>query len=421
MTRLLILSTLLLGVVVAQCPSSTPPPLDCSNCTPLNQNNPVVPVNQTRCIPTGQTIKVSNIDIGKNATLIICGTLEITGDLNLNNNGSQIIITPGGTLQAFGSVNINSQASIHNYGHMYVQNNLTLNGQGSSFWNIGPSGVLTVGQNIIVNASANFINDGTNIQASTLTLNGNATVCMRNNACFSLTNLTANGNGNVIVGSGAAAISYTGNATLNGQLTNSNDLYVCQAPGATVNNPSNWGNATVVTNCTSGCSVLPNQTLTVSGRLEAHHLKVHWTCTNCPAEAIYEVSTLTKEGQVQLIGLTQENHYLIPTATLPTKEGYIQVVMLNPSGQGILRGTMPYEISSSERLVVYPTLFEREVRVYYTGEKELQVELYDAHGRLVRRGEGNRVWDMGDLPRGMYVMVGYVEGQPLPPVRLMRQ
>ncbi len=91
----------------------------------------------------------------------------------------------------------------------------------------GTSGVLNVGGDIIINSSANFINDGTNIQAYSLVMNGNATVCMTNGACFSLTNLTANGNGNVIVGSGTAAINYTGNATLNGQLTNTdNYIYV---------------------------------------------------------------------------------------------------------------------------------------------------------------------------------------------------
>jgi hypothetical protein len=78
---------------------------------------------------------------------------------------------------------------------MTVGSHLQLNGANSLFWNIGPSGTLTVGGNINVNASASFINDGTTIQATSLTLNGNATVCMRNGACFSLTHLTANGNG----------------------------------------------------------------------------------------------------------------------------------------------------------------------------------------------------------------------------------
>jgi len=419
MTRAFSLLSLLLGIIVAQCPPPAPPPPTCDGCIPLNENNPVVPNRQTRCVPAGQTMTISNLALGKDAVLIVCGTLIVNGDLNLNNNGSQLIIRPGGSLQVSASVNINSQTSIHNYGAMTVGSHLQLNGTNSLFWNIGPSGTLTVGGKINVNASANFINDGTTIQATSLTLNGNATVCMRNGACFSLTHLTANGNGNVIVGGGSTAISYTGSATLNGQLTNSNNLYVCQAPGATVNNPSNWGNATVVTNCTSGCGVLPNQALTVSGAVEGASLRVRWVCINCLAEAAYEVSVLTKDGKVHLLGLTHENEYPMGLKELPAKEGYIQVVVLDGSGRSSVRGVMPYAVGGDERLLVYPTVVEREVQVVYAGGA-VEVELYDGYGRLMRRGAGNQAWDLSDLPKGMYVLVGRAEERTLPPVRIVK-
>jgi hypothetical protein len=379
-----------------------------------------VPSGQIRCVPAGATMRISSLDLRKDAVLIVCGTLIVDGDLNLNNNGSQIIVTPGASLQVSSSVNINSQASIHNYGIMNIQNNLSLNGSNSLFWNIGPSGELTVGGNIIVNASANFTNHGTNIQAFSLTLNGNATVCMTSGACFSLNNLTANGSASVIVGNGPAAISYTGHATLNGQLTSTNDLYVCQAPGATVNNPSNWGTQNVVTNCTSGCNVgLPQQTLTVSGRVEVAYLHVQWVCRNCPAEVTYEVSALTKHGKSQLLGLTGGHQWSIAVGDLPAAEGYIQVVALDQTGRSLLRGMMPYEVGTTDKLIVYPTIVEREVQVWYANGA-VEVELYDSYGRLVRRGEGNRTWDISDLPSGVFVMVGRVEGRALPPVRLIR-
>jgi len=38
---------------------------------------------------------ISNLDLGKNAVLIVCGTLIVNGNLNLNNSGSQLIISPG--------------------------------------------------------------------------------------------------------------------------------------------------------------------------------------------------------------------------------------------------------------------------------------------------------------------------------------
>jgi hypothetical protein len=298
-----------------------------------------------------------------------------------------------------------------------VGSNIYVNGANSLFWNIGPSGTLTVGGNITVNGSANLINDGTTIQASSLTINSMANVCMRNGACFSLTNLTANWY--VTVGGGSVAISYTGSATLNGQLTNSSDLYVCQAPGATVNNSSNWGNATVVKDCTSGCGVLPNQALKVSGAVEGAFLRVRWVCINCPAEAAYEVSVLTKDGKVHLLGLTHENEYPVGLGELPAKEGYIQVVVLDGSGRSSVRGVMPYAVGGDEKLLVYPTVVEREVQVVYAGGA-VEVELYDGYGRLMRRGAGNQAWDLSDLPKGMYVLVGRAEGRALPPVRIVK-
>jgi hypothetical protein len=362
---------------------------------------------------------ISNLNLGRNATLIVCGTLIVNGNLNLNNNGSQLIISPGGSLQVSASVNISGQASIHNYGAMTVGSHLQLNGTNSLFWNIGPSGTLTVGGKINVNASANFINDGTPIQATSLTLNGNATVCMRNGACFSLTHLTANGNGNVIVGSGSAAISYTGSATLNGQLTNSSDLYVCQAPGATVNNLQTGVMRRWLQTARAAVGFFPIRRSLVSGAVEGASLRVRWVCTNCPAEAAYEVSVLTKDGKVHLLGLTHENEYPVGLGELPAKEGYIQVVVLDGSGRSSVRGLMPYAVERDEKLLVYPTVVEREVQVVYAGGA-VEVELYDGYGRLMRRGAGNQAWDLSDLPKGMYVLVGRAEGRTLPPVRIVK-
>jgi hypothetical protein len=420
MRRVFGLLFLLMGIIAAQCPPPAPPPPTCDECIPLNERNPIVPNGQTRCVPAGETMTINDLDLRKDAILVVCGTLIVDGNLNLNNNGSQLIITPGGSLQVSTNLNLNSQTSIYNYGAMTVGSHLQLNGANSLFWNIGPSGTLTVGGNVDVNASARFINDGTTIQATSLTLNGNATVCMKDGACFSLTHLTTNGNGNVIVGGGAAAISYTGSATLNSQLTNSSDLYVCQAPGATVNNSSNWGNATVVTNCTSGCGVLPNQTLNVTGTVEGAFLRVRWVCTNCPTEVAYEVSALTKDGKMHLLGLTRGNEYLVRLGELPAKEGYIQVVVLDGSGRSSVRGLMPYAVKRDEKLLVYPTVVEREIQVVYA-EGAVEVELYDGCGRLMRQGAGNQAWDLSDLPKGIYVLVGRAEGRTLPPVRIVKQ
>ena len=128
---------------------------------------------------------------------------------------------------------------------------------------------------------------------------------------------------------------------------------------------------------------------------------------------------LTKDGEVHLLGLTHENEYPVGLGELPAKEGSIQVVVLEGSGRSSVRGLMPYAVKGDEKLLVYPTVVEREVQVVYAGGA-VEVELYDGYGRLMRRGMGNQAWDLSDLPRGMYVLVGRAEERSLPPVRIVK-
>lgn len=420
MIRISLFLASLLGLLLAQCPLTPMVPPSCDDCVPLTENNPIVPKSQTRCVRTGETITVSNISISNNGILLVCGTLILNGDINLNSNGSQVIVTTGGSLYVTSNININSNSTIINYGFINIQSNLYLNGSGSLFWNVGPSGVLNVGGDIIVNSSANFINDGTNIQAFSLVMNGNATVCMTNGACFSLTNLTANGNGNVIVGSGTAAINYTGNATLNGQLTNTDNLYICQAPGATVNNPDNFGTQNVVSNCTSGCNVLSVIRLITSVEVEGHQLYVRWLCQGCPTDVTYAVSALTTNGETLFIGLTKNDHLSILVGLLPANTGYIQITVFNNTEQVLLKRMLYYDISGAGQLIVYPTIVENELNVWCDDETAV-IELYDSYGRLVQQATGNGTWDLSGLPSGMYFVIGRINGRVLNPVRLLKR
>ncbi len=420
MKSLFVFLVSLLGLVLAQCPPTPSISTSCDNCVSLDANNPVVPNSQTRCVPTGETMTISSISIGNNATLLVCGTLIFNGDFALSNNSSRVIVASGGSLYVTANLSMNSQTTFVNYGLINIQNNLTLNGFGSSFWNVGPSGVLTVGDSIVLNASANFINDGTNVQAFSLVLSGNATVCMTNGACFSLTNLTANGNGNVIVGNGTAAISYTGHANLNAQLTNTDDLYICQAPGATVKNPNNFGTQNVVSNYTSGCNVLSVIELMVLYRVEDNYLYIRWLCQGCPSNVTYEVSALTTIGETRYIGLTKDNHLTTPISLLPAGTGYVQITVLDNTKKVVIKRIVYYNIKSTDKLMVYPTIVENAFNVWYE-DGSVIVELYDIYGRLIRQAFGCGTWDLSDLPSGVYLIIGHVNGRTPDPVRIQRR
>jgi hypothetical protein len=340
----------------------------------------------------------------------------------LNFPNSRIIIAPGGNLQVSNSINISgNSAFIQNYGQVQIGSNLQLNAGGSAFWNIGPSATLHVTHNIIINGNTTFINEGTNVTAHSLTLNGaSSSLCLRSGACFSLTNLTTNGGSNVITADGQpAAFSYTGHATLNGPFTNSNQVRVCQAPGATVNNPpGNWGAAQVTTNCTSGCGVLPYQELVVKAEVNGSNLHVRWTCTQCGPLAAYELTAISSAGQIQPIGYANTPEYSIPTANLTALQGYIQVKGLNQEGAIVAQGTAAYQLSSKS-LRVYPTLVENEVQISYAGGPA-RVFIYNAMGQLVETGEANQTLYLGHLPKGPYWVVGEIPGERISSIRIVR-
>jgi hypothetical protein len=411
----------LLGLALSQCPTTPSIPESCDACVSLDANDPTIPNSQTRCVRAGETMTISSINIDDNATLLICGTLIFNGNFNLSRNGSQVIVATGGSLYVASSLTISNHSAFINYGLLNVQNNLTLDGSGSRFWNVAPSGVLTVGGNIVLNASTNFINDGTNVQAHSLLLNGNATVCMTNGACFSLTNLIKNGIGNIVVGSGTAAISYTGSATIHGgNLTNTDSLYICQAPGATVNDPNNFGTQNVVSNCTSGCNVLSIIDLSISVRTEEHYLYIQWLCQGCSLDVTYKVSAITINGENIYIETTTDNHLAIPTSSLPAKNGFIQVTVLDSNKRAMISRIIYYDIRTVDKLIVYPTIVESEVNVWYR-EELVVFELYDSYGRLVKQVSSCGTWDLSDLPSGVYLIIAQVNGHNLAPVRILKK
>ena len=243
---------LFIGILLGQCLPFTPPNVDCNTCNPIPYSpDIVVPAGQTFCIPSGQTYDVNSLSILIGAKLIVCGTLIVNDNVDLFK--ASIIVATGGKLFINSNLNINALSSVINFGSLIVQNNIALNGGSSIFVNYGTSAITNVKQDIIVNASSYFYNYSGIINTTNITLNGNAQMCLYNNACVYTKNLTSNGNYNVYVGEGLGVINYVYYASLNGTLTNSDGLYICKGPGATVNNPANWGTAEVIENCTGGC------------------------------------------------------------------------------------------------------------------------------------------------------------------------
>lgn len=420
-----------LGIVAAQqCPTTFPPSPNCDNCTPLvvqGNGQATVPANSTRCVLPNQVAQVKELDIKKNATLIVCGTLTLEGGLTVD-GGATLWIAPSGGVHVQGAVIVDPSSAIYNYGRLTSQS-LTLNGGGASFWNIGTNAQVQVSGAIIVNASTQFVNHAGQIQAGSLTLNGNATACMSDLACISVGSFTANGNGAIqVTGSEPVALHFTGNATLNSTVTSSDQLLVCQAPGATVNNSNNWGQAQVQTGCTSGCGVLPAQRLVVRAHREAEALRLEWTWEGVPspvASYTLEVYALQKR-QLLYTGLSQGAY--ISTSSLPTASEWVfQIVAWSEKGERLAQGTLVVTAERSE-VRVWPTFFEESLWYIGAPEKGIAV-LYDIQGRALRHlpiEADSGLWStdiqgepLSTLPQGVYVLV--LPGERPTPVRVVKR
>jgi len=86
MKSLFVFLVFLLGLVLAQCPPTPSISTSCDNCVSLDANKSVVSNSQTRCVPAGETMTISSISIGNNATLLIWGTLIFRGDKSKQGN-----------------------------------------------------------------------------------------------------------------------------------------------------------------------------------------------------------------------------------------------------------------------------------------------------------------------------------------------
>ncbi|MCX8113271.1 MAG: hypothetical protein N3E49_08805 [Bacteroidia bacterium] len=404
-------------------------PPSCSNCTPLivQNGNATVPNGETRCVPSDMSLTITNLNIGNNANLLICGQLHLNGWVNLNNH-TQVWVTPSGTLNAQGA-NINSHTIFYNYGMVNLSNSLNLNGNNSRFYNIGSGAQLNVGGAIHVNSSNGLLNYGGMVTTPNLTLNGNGSVCAANGACFSTANFTSNGNNTInVVGNNPVALHFTHTSTINGgSVTSSTNLYVCQGPGAQQNGSGSWGAAQVVSNCASGCGVLSYKILTVRTSMAGTSVHVEWGMEGHTLNPIasYAVSVFDGADWTE-IGRTATSSFWIPIESLPRSiEWIIQVEGYGSDGTLLAVGQARVARETKRRFLVYPTTFSRELRYESEGTHELYlISITGQRVARLRAQAGSGLWrldeegfDLAELPAGIYIL----SGEGIPPIRLWKQ
>ncbi len=414
--HLSILLSLGAALLWAQCPplSSLPPAPSCDNCEKLEVNggSATVPVNQTRCVPADVSISLNNLTLNNGSTLIICGEVALNGWLNLNNNVT-IYIAPSGRLDAQG-INDNPKTVVYNYGIVNLSNSLNLNGNTSRFYNIGSGAQLNVGGDINVNSSDGLINYGGLVNANHLRINGSGSICTGYNGCFSVGNFTSNGNNKIeVVGSDPAAITFSGQSTINGgSVTNSSNLLVCQAPTATQSGSGSWGSAQVYNNCSQGCGILPYAALRVYVDVKESAVLLRWHIEGAFADRV--TYYIVRESAIQHeLGRTPHTYLHLERTFLPEGREYIfEVQGYGAEGQLLARGITRVAVAEEKPLRVYPTNFSQELR--YISPEPQKLTLMSMTGQILGHldaSAGEGTWQTLDngmplsaLSAGIYLL-----------------
>ena len=109
------------------------------------------------CVQEGSNLTIGNQLIFKNgATLVICGTANISRFSVWGNRSSNLYISESGVLASAGHLNINSQLHFFNFGIHNISGNLMTKDQ-YKFYNYGTLNIAGT----VNNNSSNFLNEGT--------------------------------------------------------------------------------------------------------------------------------------------------------------------------------------------------------------------------------------------------------------------
>lgn len=214
------------------------------------------------------------------------GTLRVCGDLTLNNlsyNSGTIIVEAGGSLIVEASLNLNGNTSITNYGVLSFLGSVTM--QNASNVIVNKSGATLNMQNFELQLNSNtsrVINEGMANMGTLRIQSNNGGLCMGDNATLNAVDIFNNGPNSIEFPAGAnSCISFSGIAQLNQPVTNSDRVFICQATGATTTGGSDFGSATVITECT-GCAAvaLPAELVYFRGRKLREKALLFWHTLN---------------------------------------------------------------------------------------------------------------------------------------------
>ena len=382
----IILSAIFLFVsphlLFGQCSPSAPAVAACSGTLVTNNAN----INSgTYYWPTGAPGTVSGLNFG-GGTLRVCGMLTIS---SMNFSSGTIIVESGGSLTFSTSANLGG--SIANRGNITVNGNLTMQGgAGTYFWNEANAVMLSISGTLSLNSGL-FINKSY-VNANSLVIQGGG-ICMTDNAIISVATLTNNTTNSVSYGgslSDNACIQVTTSATLNNNLTNSSQIYVCK--GSAVAASSGWGSATVFPNCTSCGIPLP---LIITGFVAVNagdKIVLRWTTSgDISTSEVFNVEE-SDDGlnfhSIAVVDVQQNiNDYTVNDTRIAAAQQFYRIKDSFQNGAVAYSSVVMVKTDPSQQLVIFPNPVIQNNTVYIIisspNSEAVQFSLIDLSGKII--------------------------------------
>ena len=333
-------------------------------------------------------------------TLRICGTLTLS---SISFNSGIIIIESGGslTINGGGTMYLNGNSSIYNRGQLTINRNVTMQNSNNRIINCTSSANFTMNGSSYTlelnSSSSNFINYG-NANIHTLFIQSSASggaVCLGTASTLNLTNLNNNESNGIDAPSGRACVRYTGNAALNSNLSNTSNVVVCRATGATRSGGSSFGGASVTTGCTSCLVALPIELVFFKAECSSSDLVLKWATASEHNNAFFTLEKSldgiqweaieTIAGAVNSESLLEyESHYAYQTIE---KNMYFRLKQTNTNGTFTYSETIDQKKCLMEHVgyIVFPNPTDKFVNIKYDNlpNTKYEIVVYNAFQQIV--------------------------------------
>lgn len=349
--------------------------------------------------------------------LIVCGNLSLTS-IAVNSGtifiqqGAVLTVSNGGSALVFGA-----NTSIFNYGKIDFKMSI-VTGANNILMNCLPASVFSVAfdQFVLQGPNTFLINNGmfTSSYFIVQSTNSPNPVCLGTGSILQ-TSIMINQYTNSIytpLGS-AACVNVTNMAINSNTVTATIGTYICIPTTLNVISGPNWGNATLMTNCTGCIVLLPIELVSFSGWINGGTAILNWetasehnNCTFILERSLDGISFTPVRKLDGAVNSTKTLSYQVKDNTLEKNTiYYYRLKQLDCSGQYTYSNIIDLSLNSDENDVtlIVPNPTGDYITIINSPLTE-KMELYNAMGQRLLEKEFYSILDLSAYPAGVYFL-----------------